>query len=198
MVLVIRQNSALSPLSKPKSAGPFSGSAISFGPTMKSKLLLAVSLGLVSALQQQQPFANFEDKHMRETHRMEIADAVTFFKLHDLDGNGFLDANELRAIYGWERDVNPDANHIQDIIQRALQELDKDQDGLISMQEYLASKLPQWTEADQQAENQWREDHPVGSNTPSRPSVPVSQPQWQDDEEDVAAFEGYIPEKYRM
>lgn len=98
---------------------------------------------------------------MHDTHSIQVSDEVAFFKIHDLDGDGFWDTHELQAMYGLERDIDPSASHIRAIINRAFQDLDADQDNRISLQEYMQSKLPNWTPEERRQEKQWQDRHPV-------------------------------------
>lgn len=78
---------------------------------------------------------------MKEHHGIEINDEVTFFKLHDLDGDGYWDEGELKYMFGIESDVDPNSSHIQHIIARIYQEIDTNKDKFISLKEYVSKKL---------------------------------------------------------
>ncbi|KAL7673066.1 hypothetical protein ACOME3_007936 [Neoechinorhynchus agilis] len=74
-------------------------------------------------------------------------DPLTFFKLHDIDGNGYLDANEVTALFEKEIDNtfnstsgidhverNEEANRMREEFMRFY---DEDKDNLVSMDEFL-------------------------------------------------------------
>ncbi|KAG0178163.1 DNA topoisomerase 3-beta-1 [Apophysomyces sp. BC1021] len=135
-------------------------------------------------------------RHMHDTHQIQVSDEVTFFKLHDLDGDGFWDDRELRAMYGLERDIDPNAVHVKTIINRAFEELDTGRDGLISLTEYMRSKLPNWTEEEKKAEKRWKEEHQdEKATTLHQRSLHDDLPQWEEDKAEEG--EGVVPDKYR-
>lgn len=78
---------------------------------------------------------------MKAHHGIEINDEVTFFKLHDLDGDGYWDEGELKYMFGVESDTDPNSSHIQHVIARIYQEIDTNNDRFISLKEYIAKKL---------------------------------------------------------
>ncbi|ORZ19901.1 hypothetical protein BCR42DRAFT_410771 [Absidia repens] len=121
---------------------------------------------------------------MDNTHHIEISDEVTFFKLHDLDRDGYWNDHEVRAIYGLERDVSSDASHVNTIVWRAFQDLDSDKDGLISMKEYMVHHLPDWTEEEIKVERQWRLTHSSNSmdNNGNHAQHPIQAVDGHDDE----------------
>ncbi|KAI8047963.1 uncharacterized protein B0P05DRAFT_565071 [Gilbertella persicaria] len=96
----------------------------------------------------------FEQKHMSESHNIEIQDEVAFFKIHDLNQDGFWDEEELKSMYGLERDIDPNAQHIKLIIDRVFQDMDLNRDRLISLDEYINAKLPMITEKQQRVEEE--------------------------------------------
>ncbi|KAL0074190.1 hypothetical protein J3Q64DRAFT_1778974 [Phycomyces blakesleeanus] len=168
-------------------------------------LLLCLATG--SNASQGGNFATFEEEHLHDTHQIQSADEMSFFKIHDLNGDGFWDAHELRAMYGLERDIDPDAKHIRTIIDRVFEDLDKDLDGYVSMAEYMTTKLPNWTEEEKVADKMWKEEHPYQSTNENEQNdasqhvfkaeieddLPETHtPQWED-----AVEEGHIPDKYR-
>ncbi|KAI9278242.1 hypothetical protein BDA99DRAFT_491550 [Phascolomyces articulosus] len=142
-------------------------------------ILSAFATMLVAAGQQQFHFANFEDKHMQDTHGIQVNDEVAFFKIHDDNGDGFWDESDLRAMYGLERDIDPNAHHVRTIVDRALQDLDKDKDGKISLEEYMKSQLPDWTPEEIQEEKEWMDHHPPQTGTP-KAFHHSDQPEWSE------------------
>ncbi|CEI90995.1 hypothetical protein RMCBS344292_05300 [Rhizopus microsporus] len=99
----------------------------------------------------------FEIKHMKEIHQMEVSDAATFFKIHDSDKNGFWDEKELLNIYGVERDVDPEAEHLKSIVEHVFSVMDLNKDRLISQDEYTSSKfLPSITKDQEKKEKEMK------------------------------------------
>lgn len=143
-------------------------------------------------------------RHMTETHQIQISDEVTFFKLHDRNGDGQWDDNDLKALYGFERDVDASAKHIRTIIDRAFHDLDMDGDGLISLTEYMQSKLPSWTPEEIQADKQWRDDHPSGaSDQEQEQQQHHERPEWQEgdhgeEQEDDGVDKDPVPDKFKV
>ncbi|KAI9032879.1 hypothetical protein CLU79DRAFT_728471 [Phycomyces nitens] len=155
----------------------------------------ALVLGLIFSIAVQG--ATFEEEHLHDTHQIQSADEMSFFKIHDLNGDGFWDAHELRAMYGLERDIDPDAKHVRTIIDRVFADLDKDLDGYVSMAEYMTTKLPNWTEEEKVAEKMWKEEHPYQPEQDTEQHVfqadaSESHPEWEDE-----GVQGHIPDKYR-
>lgn len=74
---------------------------------------------------------------MAAEHHIESFDASAFFKLHDLDLDGFWDRDEIAAIYGLRHHSvsGMPAEHKNDpafeerVVKAVLQKLDTDQDG---------------------------------------------------------------------
>ncbi|KAI7848722.1 hypothetical protein BDC45DRAFT_522593 [Circinella umbellata] len=178
-----------------------------------NKLILlgafATIIATNAAGQQQLSFANFEDKHMQDTHGIQVSDEVAFFKIHDTNGDGFWDESDLRAMYGLERDIDPNAHHVRTIVDRALQDLDMDKDGLISLAEYMKSKLPDWTPEEVKEEKQWMDHHSSQTHTP-RSVEQKERPQWnevneeEDDNEDNVGHDykykqagDFVPNKFK-
>lgn len=135
---------------------------------------------------------------MADSHHIEVSDEVAFFKIHDTNGDGFWDENELRSMYGIERDIDPEARHVGAIINRAFQDLDANGDRLISLEEYMRSKLPNWTEQEKKEEKQWIEQHTGNAPPPPPPPPPprayndADRPQWQEHDED------HVPDKFKV
>jgi inorganic pyrophosphatase/exopolyphosphatase len=95
---------------------------------------------------------------MHDAHQIEVTDEVTFFKLHDLDGDGFWDEYELKSMYGLERDIDPNATHIKLIIDRVYKDMDMNKDRFISMDEYITSKLPSLSKKEEKQEEEWKQE----------------------------------------
>ncbi|CAO3596791.1 unnamed protein product [Absidia cylindrospora] len=71
------------------------------------KRFLITSVFLLSSLVAADIFTTFEKEHMDNTHHIEISDEVTFFKLHDLDRDGYWNDHEVRAIMDWNEMCRP-------------------------------------------------------------------------------------------
>jgi len=76
----------------------------------------------------------------------ETFDLESFFKLHDLDQNGYWDRSEIEAVYGVHHDWNPKDKDLakikvkaDQVVQRVLSLLDKDGDGRVSQPEFEAA-----------------------------------------------------------
>ena len=83
---------------------------------------------------------------MHTEHHIDSFDLESFFKLHDLDLNGFWDVAEIEAVYGlhhhYVKERLPQKD-LQDgrasvVVEKVLQKLDKDGDKGISLEEFLA------------------------------------------------------------
>lgn len=83
---------------------------------------------------------------MHTEHHIDSFDLESFFKLHDLDMNGYWDELEIQAVYGlhhhslkdkMRKGAQVDAR-AQNIVSKVLEALDKNQDGRISLEEFLA------------------------------------------------------------
>lgn len=92
---------------------------------------------------------------MLKHHNIQAFDEISFFKMHDLNHDSYLDESELRSFYGFERDVDPQASHIKAIIGRVLEDMDMDKDGRISMSEYIRKQLPELTPKEQEQDDEW-------------------------------------------
>lgn len=90
-------------------------------------------------------------RHMHEEHEIEITDEVTFFKLHDLDDDGFWDESDIRAMYGFEEASDTGSDHAKVIIKRVIKGMDVDEDGRVSLEEYIKHKLPLLTKREEEA-----------------------------------------------
>ncbi|OZJ06210.1 hypothetical protein BZG36_00837 [Bifiguratus adelaidae] len=112
---------------------------------MKLTLATLSILALSAAIGRTEHANAFQKKHMAEDHDLDNFDEVVFFKLHDLNHDGHLDEKELMAMYGLERDIDLESRHIKAIINRAFQDMDTNGDRMISLQEYLAVQMPDWS-----------------------------------------------------
>ncbi|XP_065578042.1 nucleobindin-2-like [Artemia franciscana] len=104
-----------------------------------------------------------KEDHMAE----EDWDPRTFFKLHDIDGNGVWDPNEVKALFRNELNKMYDPNAPEDDMRERMEEMermrehvirqtDKNRDGLISFEEFLEESQksefnedPGWDTVDQ-------------------------------------------------
>lgn len=137
---------------------------------------------------------------MAETHQIEVKDEVTFFKLHDLDKDGFWDEKELKSMYGLERDIDPNASHIKRIIDSVYQEMDLNRDRFVSMDEYMNARLPTVSKKEKKMEEemlQKRKKEPTSKKEKSKKkaakagSVPIS------NKKGTGKYEG-VPNKFRV
>ncbi|KAI9263761.1 hypothetical protein BY458DRAFT_514266 [Sporodiniella umbellata] len=108
-------------------------------------LLTSVVLG--------KPLQEFELKHMKEVHRMEVGDNTAFFKIHDLNNDGNWSREEIENMYALERKVDPLSEHIKHLVQTVLDTMDTDKDGLVSQKEYMdGAHLPVITKEHEKVE----------------------------------------------
>ncbi|KAI5120783.1 hypothetical protein M0805_002410 [Coniferiporia weirii] len=91
--------------------------------------------------------ADYALRHMATEHHIDTFDPMSFFHLHDLNSNGVLDRDEIEAIYGVhhpysqkkskdEQAHQEKADHIVNVV---LGIMDKNKDGKISLEEFVAS-----------------------------------------------------------
>ncbi|CAH6722647.1 protein Ssp120p [[Candida] jaroonii] len=96
---------------------------------------------------------SWQDWHMLEEHNVDEYDAITFFKIHDLDGKSTWNKQDILNLYGLARDtivgdgsgmgdhehgheiITEDAK--QHVISTILKLIDSDGDGEISAQEFV-------------------------------------------------------------
>lgn len=82
---------------------------------------------------------------MHTEHHIDSFDLESFFKLHDLNMDGYWDVPEIEAVYGLHhhsvKEKIPQPELIQGrtkmIVDKVLQRLDQDGDGKISQEEYV-------------------------------------------------------------
>ncbi|KAK9466490.1 hypothetical protein V1512DRAFT_263720 [Lipomyces arxii] len=89
---------------------------------------------------------SWADKHMKEEHGLESYDAASLFTLHDSDNSKYWTKQDILGLYGILQPVDPTA-HRKEPITVAEQDkvyntmltlIDKDNDGSISLEEWLA------------------------------------------------------------
>ncbi|KIR31251.1 hypothetical protein I352_06345 [Cryptococcus deuterogattii MMRL2647] len=89
---------------------------------------------------------SYAERHMHTEHHIDSFDLESFFKLHDLDMNGYWDELEIQAVYGLHHHSVKDKmgkgeqvdGRAKNIVSKVLEALDKNQDGRISLEEFLA------------------------------------------------------------
>ena len=91
---------------------------------------------------------------MHQDHQIEITDEVAFFKIHDLNNDGFWSQEEMQSLYGVERGIDPTENHIMSLIDSVFEEMDTNKDRYISLEEYLAHNLPAVSKEDEAKEQE--------------------------------------------
>jgi len=83
-------------------------------------------------------------RHMATEHHIDTFDTASFFHLHDLNRDGFLDTEEIEAIYGVHhaysqkksKDEEEHAQKAQTIVTTVLAAMDTNKDGKISLDEF--------------------------------------------------------------
>ncbi|KAH6851156.1 putative calcium ion binding protein [Chaetomium sp. MPI-CAGE-AT-0009] len=83
--------------------------------------------------------ASWMQKHMAEEHHTSGFDAASFFALHDFDGNGNWEGEEILRTYGLMDESNkdvPEARRAQ-IVQEIMRLIDANRDGRISRDEFV-------------------------------------------------------------
>ncbi|KAI8638974.1 hypothetical protein BD408DRAFT_422226 [Parasitella parasitica] len=156
-------------------------------------LALSIAATLVSGDVQ----GEFEQKHMNEAHQIEVTDEVTFFKLHDLDGDGFWDEKELQSMYGLERDIDPKTSHIKLIIDRVYKEMDMNKDRFISLDEYITAKLPSLSQREENLEKEIKKNAPPKKSKKKAQNNSKAEPIVNNKRSSSKNAEGAIPNKYR-
>ncbi|KAI0154306.1 hypothetical protein GGR57DRAFT_110795 [Xylariaceae sp. FL1272] len=83
--------------------------------------------------------ANWMTRHMAEEHHMTDFDASSFFTLHDYNGNGRWEPDEILRTYGLMDESNKDVPYSkrQELQKRMMQLLDRNSDGLVSRDEFM-------------------------------------------------------------
>ncbi|KAH8110604.1 hypothetical protein DFH11DRAFT_1690686 [Phellopilus nigrolimitatus] len=91
----------------------------------------------------------YAQRHMATEHHIDSFDPKSFFLIHDLNRDGVLDRDEIEAVYGVhhpysqkkskdEQAHQEKADHIVNVV---LSVMDKNKDGKVSLEEFLASGL---------------------------------------------------------
>ncbi|KIY73421.1 hypothetical protein CYLTODRAFT_434295 [Cylindrobasidium torrendii FP15055 ss-10] len=91
----------------------------------------------------------YAEKHMASEHHIEAFDVASFFQLHDLNRDGYWDKDEIEAVYGvhhaYSQKVSfDDIGHqkkAEHIVKVVLENLDKNNDGKITVEELEAVGL---------------------------------------------------------
>ncbi|WRT65518.1 uncharacterized protein IL334_002463 [Kwoniella shivajii] len=89
---------------------------------------------------------SYAERHMHTEHHIDSFDLESFFKLHDLDMNGYWDEAEIQAVYGLHHHTVKDKlkqpelvdARTRVVVDKVLQRLDTNKDGKISLTEFLA------------------------------------------------------------
>ncbi|KAI8976911.1 hypothetical protein BDB01DRAFT_801827 [Pilobolus umbonatus] len=95
-----------------------------------------------------------EQRHMKEVHQIEVNDAITFFRMFDLDNDHFWDEEEVRRMYHIA--IDDESDRAQSILHSVYDILDGNRDGFISVDEYLVHRLPEFI------------DHQTSESIPSK------------------------------
>ncbi|EPT03458.1 hypothetical protein FOMPIDRAFT_1022421 [Fomitopsis schrenkii] len=91
----------------------------------------------------------YAERHMAKEHHIDSFDPPSFFQLHDLNRDGIWDREEIEAIYGVHhaysqkksKDEIEHQKKADNIVNTVLEKLDKNKDGKISLDEFLAVGL---------------------------------------------------------
>ncbi|WWD16657.1 hypothetical protein CI109_101087 [Kwoniella shandongensis] len=89
---------------------------------------------------------SYAERHMHTEHHIDSFDLESFFKLHDLDMDGFWDEAEIQAVYGLHhhsvKEKIPQQalvdGRTQVVVDKVLSKLDTNKDGKISLEEFMA------------------------------------------------------------
>jgi hypothetical protein len=133
---------------------------------------------------------------MTEAHQIEVKDEVTFFKLHDLDNDGFWDEKELQSMYGLERDIDPNANHIKRIIDSVYQEMDLNRDRFISMDEYMNARLPSVSKEEEEMIQKRKTGEPKKNKQKNQKKAKKADTVPENNKKKTEKYEG-VPNKFR-
>ncbi|WWC87690.1 uncharacterized protein L201_002582 [Kwoniella dendrophila CBS 6074] len=89
---------------------------------------------------------SYAERHMHTEHHIDSFDLEAFFKLHDLDMNGFWEVPEIEAVYGLHHHSVKDKikqpelvdARTKVVVDKVLDKLDTNKDGKISLSEFIA------------------------------------------------------------
>ncbi|KAK6907154.1 hypothetical protein I203_101144 [Kwoniella mangroviensis CBS 8507] len=89
---------------------------------------------------------SYAERHMHTEHHIDSFDLESFFKLHDLDMNGFWDVAEIEAVYGLHHHSVKDKikqpelvdARTKVVVDKVMEKLDTNNDGKISLAEFMA------------------------------------------------------------
>lgn len=92
------------------------------------------------------PLCAQANPQMHTEHHIDSFDLESFFKLHDLDMDGFWDVPEIQAVYGLhhhsvkEKIPQPEVvdERTKKVVEEVLQKLDTNKDQKVSLDEFLA------------------------------------------------------------
>ncbi|CAG7853967.1 SubName: Full=Related to SSP120-secretory protein {ECO:0000313/EMBL:CCA67170.1} [Serendipita indica DSM 11827] len=90
---------------------------------------------------------SYAEQHMHREHHIDSFDLASFFKLHDLNGDGYWDKAEIEAVYGvhheYSKAKTPDEQEQQakadKIVDAVLKRMDTNGNGLIDKAEFEAA-----------------------------------------------------------
>ncbi|KAL5347213.1 hypothetical protein V496_07417 [Pseudogymnoascus sp. VKM F-4515 (FW-2607)] len=111
--------------------------------------LLLFSHGVCAHSSDDEHQSDWATQHLADEHHISNFDGGAFFQLHDFDDNGYWDFEEIYTTYGLKHETT---DHIasdrkDDVIKQVLSLIDRDQDGRVTKEEWMAfvaggGKLP--------------------------------------------------------
>ncbi|TVY33317.1 putative calcium-binding protein [Lachnellula subtilissima] len=86
------------------------------------------------------PEADWATRHMAEEHHIGNFDPASFFTLHDFDGNGFWDHQEILKFYGMEDQTAKDVPQSKkdEIIREITKLMDTNNNNIVEREEFMA------------------------------------------------------------
>ncbi|KZV67601.1 hypothetical protein PENSPDRAFT_583690 [Peniophora sp. CONT] len=92
---------------------------------------------------------DYAQRHMAQEHHIDSFDLPSFFTLHDLDRDGQWTKEEVEAVYGMHhtyakkmsKDEWEHARKTKAIVDTVMRTMDKDEDGVISLEEFEAAGI---------------------------------------------------------